>query len=127
MKNIKTEGGIFSQLSSSKRALLFYCICIWIRLSIALFVYKYSNNNKKFIYIIILAALLGIYLNFNQLNNKVWWNRYIHGINSLLLLIVCILSLIGYINSKLIGIILFWDVLFGILYSFYIKPFNQKI
>ncbi len=116
------EGGIFSKLSPTTRALLFYCICIWVRLSIILFVYKYSNN-RKLICILILASLLSVYLNFSKLNKKVWWNRYIHGVNSLLLFIISILALFNFVNSKFISLILLWDLLFGILYSFYKKPF----
>ncbi len=121
---IKNKNGIFSSLTPIKRALLFYLICIWVRLYIAFFIYK-NWNNKIWLYVVIFASIVSIYLNWTKLDGKVWWNRYIHCLNAILLLIFALLVINGYINGKILGVILFWDVLFGILYSFYKHPFSN--
>jgi hypothetical protein len=125
------EGGIFNKYSSKTRMLLFYCICIWVRLFIAFTIYKYSNN-KILLYLILLFSIISIYLNFSKLNEKVWWSRLFHGIISVLLLVFAIiilrknnLVLINSIfkNNKILSYLIVIDILFGFFYSLYIKPF----
>jgi hypothetical protein len=121
---IKKEGGIFSKYSKNTRMLLFYCICIWIRLFIALTIYKYSNN-KILLYLILLFSIISIYLNFSKLNEKVWWSRLFHGIISILLFVFVFIILLqgshtkSILDNKILSYLIIVDVLFGFLYSLY--------
>jgi hypothetical protein len=126
------EGGIFNKYSSKTRMLLFYCICIWVRLFIAFTIYKYSNN-KILLYLILLFSIISIYLNFSKLNEKVWWSRLFHGIISVLLLVFAIIIILRknnlvlinsiFKNNKILSYLIVIDILFGFFYSLYIKPF----
>lgn len=116
------EGGIFKNLSKTTRALLFYLICIWIRLGLVYIVYKYSKYNI-IIYLLMIISIIAIYLNYTKLNQKVWWNRKFHLIISFILLISTILILIFKINRNILSLILLIDIIYGISYSIIKKPF----
>ena len=116
------NGGVFRKYSAHIRFLLFYCICIWVRLFIAFVVYKLAKK-KYIILCIFIVALFSIYRNFYT-NSDVWWCRSCHGYISVILAIVTLLSLLNYIDNKYISYILVLDIIFGVLYTFIKKPFN---
>jgi hypothetical protein len=114
--------GVFGNQTSNTRALLFYGICIWVRLALVFLVYKYAKN-KTLLYSLLAISFISIYLNFSKIHETVWWSRYVHGIDSIILFIVCLLAINNKINKKSVSYVLLWDVLFGIIYSLYKKPF----
>lgn len=112
---LKSQGYTFQQ-----RKMYFYTICITFRLILSWYVYNNKNIN---LHIPILAfSLLGVFLNSKK-NRDIWWSRNFHFINSIF--IAC-LSFMGIFNlydhiilSQVIGVILFIDVLIGIIHSFF--------
>lgn len=95
--------GLFKNLgfSSTSRKMLFWGICIWVRLAIAYLVWNDFIPNSY----VRGAGLVGIYMNYTGLNDNVWWSRGFHLITSMILAS-------GIVNS---GAILALDVFGGIV------------
>lgn len=118
------NGGLFKKYSAHTRFLLFYCICIWIRLFIAYMVYKLAKK-KIVILCILIVILFSVCRNFYT-NGSVWWCRSCHGYISIVLAVITLLSLLDYIDSKYISYILVFDIIFGVLYTLIKKPFTVE-
>ena len=109
------SGFIASQgYSYSERQMFFYFICIWIRLSIAYFIYYDTKKQYKYLYLLI--ALFSIYQNFSKMDEKVWWSRKAH----LVIGIILVLGLTVFnFSSYQLGKLMTFDVLFGFISSFF--------
>ena len=112
------RGGLIenSGIPSDTRKKMFYLICIPTRLLMVGLVFKYENN-PTFIYICMLLSIVAIFMNLNK--TKVWWDRNIHLLNALSILVV---SLAGY--PEYIKYILISDVVHGLLSSLKNKPWE---
>jgi hypothetical protein len=119
-------GGIFEKMGYSmlQKRDLFYTICIFIRLLMAGTVYNYSKN-KYIQYAVIFFSIISTYLNYTKLNECVWWSRKFHLIIAFILLVVSLQIIFKKIkNTKLMAYLLYIDVLFGIVHTLKISPFN---
>ncbi len=103
--------------SPSDRKILFYSVCIPIRLLLVYLAYK-NQHKKSFRVISILLGLTSVYLNFTK-NDNVWWKRDVHGYHSIVLLILAIFD-----HTKYIPHVLLSDVLYGFTTSIIKKPFK---
>ena len=117
-------GGYFKSngYTPVERKRLFYGVCIWVRILLAIFVWYAFTHFKKVAYIlpplIILGSVGTIYTFFKCKDTKVWWSRRIHSIFASILIVMSILTLLGKLDGKWMGVVLLGDVLFGIIWSF---------
>ena len=124
-------GGLFrgeKGLSDKQLALLYYGICIWVRLFGAWLVWKFYDSWEWMRWIIVIIGLLGIWLNFKgiQSDKYVWWSRKFHLIIAGLLVIISLrqIKIATFNTRQILTALLVVDVLSGLLLSFYVKPFN---
>ena len=104
--------------SPRERMLLFYMICIPLRLSLVSLLYKFEDH-KMFTPIMIVMACVSISMNLNK--SDVWWSRKTHLLNALSVLLV---ALAGY--PKYIKYILLSDIVGGAILSIKKSPWDEK-
>lgn len=111
---------LFANLSKSQRQLLFYGVCIWVRLFLIYCVYKFWNHwNFRILCIGIL--LVSIWRLFFTLDQNVWWSKRFHLVMAFCLVVFFLTSLFVY-QTKLqypVIFILSLDLIVGILVSFF--------
>jgi hypothetical protein len=115
----KYIGGLFVEngFSPIEREHLFYMVCIFFRLFLAGIVYNFSDN-KYIQYSLLFFSLIGVYLNYSKLDECVWWSRKFHLIIASAILIITLLTISKTIDpNKYAAYLLYFDVLFGIVYS----------
>ena len=107
-------------VSIKNRKLLFYGICIWIRLAIAIAAYKLKDKDW-FPYIVALVSLMSIYWVKFDKDHCVWWSRKIHYIMICLILLTSIFQVITKKKTVIIPLLLLLDLIIGIISSFLLK------
>lgn len=100
--------------------MLFYGVCIWVRLGLVYLSYK-MYNIKWFLYLALIVSGIALLRNVNRVDKDdcVWWSRLFHYVNIWVILSVSIIQLTTGDRKPIISILLLIDVLFGILYSFF--------
>jgi len=100
----------------NNRILIFYCICIIVRLLLAKSAYIYKD--KYWLpYLTIMINLFIIYRLKNNLYGNWWWSRPFHLVISILLVITSIVIINWNIDGKYISYLLFIDVVGGFINS----------
>ena len=109
-----SSSGLFEKIgySSHQRMLMFYLICIPLRLSFP-FLLTFVENP-----IIILIGLVSIIQNYRTMESGTWWHRKAHIVTSIALILSTLLP-----GKYYPSIVLFFDVLYGIISSILIRPF----
>jgi hypothetical protein len=111
---------LFANLSKSHRQLLFYGVCIWVRLFIIYCIYKFWNNrNFRIIFIGILLA--SIWRLLSTIDQNVWWSKRFHLVIASILVFFFFTSLF-ISDTKLkysVVFILILDLIVGITVSFF--------
>lgn len=105
----------------SKRKMVYYGICIWVRLALYTFIY-YKRDYKYMPYIVGVLAL-GTIMNLqSSISNpgKQWWSKRFDLLISVLLLLSCVGVIIGKIPSIVMPLLLYLSLFGGILQSFFI-------
>ena len=121
MSDVSTGGVVQSSGALPiQRMKLFYGVCVPLRLFLAYIVYK----NIKYTPIQVLVALLSafaVYSNLLGLNssNKVWWNRQIHAIVAVAILLSTVAKKTDYVPY-----IMVFDVVLGVASSVANNPWN---
>ena len=119
----KNDSGVLKEkynLNYDQRRMLFYGVCIWVRLGLVYLSYKIYNT-KWFLYVALIVSGIAILRNANRVDKDdcVWWSRRFHYMNLWMILCVSIIQLATGDRKPIISILLLIDVLFGILYSFF--------
>jgi len=103
----------------SKRKIVYYGICIWVRL--ALYTYIYKHKDEKYIPYLVgvlsLAAIMNLQSSLDNPGNQ-WWSKRFDLLISVLLLLSCIGVVMGKIDTVYIPILLYASLIGGILQSF---------
>jgi hypothetical protein len=106
----------------SKRKMVYYGICIWVRL--ALYTYIYKHKDEKYIPYVVGALAIGTIMNLqSSITNpgKQWWSkRFDLGI-AVALLISTVLVIMEKIDPIVMPLLLYTSLLGGIITSFFIK------
>ena len=105
----------------SKRKMVYYGICIWVRLALYTFIY-YKRDYKYTPYIVGVLAL-GTIMNLQgSISNpgKQWWSKRFDLLISVLLLLSCVGVIMGKIPSIVMPLLLYLSLFGGILQSFFI-------
>jgi len=134
MKWCLNTGKVIRKRNKKFLKLKFWGLCIPIRIGLGLAIWYISQINKKadltIAIIVTILALVAIYNNFRCLGDKtVWWSRYFELFVSVMLVVFGSLS-IGFWNqrnndenskfdSKFLCIIIFIDVVVGIILGIY--------
>lgn len=108
------------KMNIENRKILFYTLCVVLRLFIAGLVYQLKDKHWL-PYIIILFSLLIIYRLHDKINGNFWWSRKFHMFICFLLIVVSVLKINGYVDGKYLSYLLYIDVGFGFLHSLTIK------
>ena len=111
--------GLFEHLGYSdiQRMMMFYFICIPLRLSFPFILTLIGKkiNVKPFI---VLIGLISILQNYITMNSGTWWHRKAHIITGVALVMSTRLD-----GNMYSSVVLFMDVLYGIISSLIIRPF----
>ena len=100
----------------SKRKMVYYGICIWVRLALYTFIY-YKRDYKYTPYIVGVLAL-GTIMNLQgSISNpgKQWWSKRFDLLISVLLLLSCVGVVNGKIDSVYIPVLLYASLIGGLL------------
>ena len=108
------------KMNIENRKILFYTLCVVLRLFVAGLVYQLKDKHLL-PYIIILFSLLIIYRLHDKINGNFWWSRKFHMFICFLLIVVSVLKINGYVDGKYLSYLLYIDVGFGFLHSLTIK------
>jgi hypothetical protein len=105
----------------SKRRMVFYGICIWVRLALYTFIY-YKRDYKYMPHIVGISALLSIGNLQSSISNpgKQWWSKRADLLISVLLLLSCVGVIMGKVPSIAMPVLLYLSLFGGILQSFFI-------
>lgn len=122
-KCVQNDSGVLKEkynLNYNQRRMLFYGVCIWVRLGLVYLSYK-MYNTKWFLYVALIVSGIALLRNANRVDKDdcVWWSRLFHYVNLWVILSVSIIQLTTGDRKPIISILLLIDVLFGILYSFF--------
>ena len=127
------RGGQIAQrgVSLPNRRALFYGVCIWVRLALAIGVGFAAHRWPVVVPSIVLAvALGGIVVNVVQAVRQgvdaVWWSRPSHAVISFAIAVAAVLVLTKHIPPATLGIFVALDVIFGIISSFMVCGFVRK-
>ena len=108
------------------RGILFYLVCIPIRLYLAFFVYL--NHKIVFIpYLVFFFSCFALYSNIKKRGDCVWWFRELHIIVSASLIIASMLTIIHQVSGIILSYLLLMDVILGFLSSLVLNPFFHSI
>ena len=112
------SGGAIENLgySPSERKMLFYAVCIPIRLTIVALAFKYENH-PFFVPLMIMISTIAIIQNTNK--TEVWWSRHVHRLISLSVLLTAVAGFPKYIKYLLL-----LDVSYGLISSFEANPWK---
>ena len=102
------------------RQILFYTLCIVLRLFLAGVAYQLKDT-LWFPYIVIVISLFIMYRLHDKLEGNFWWSRKFHFIVCLLLVIVSLLKIVGVLAGEYISYLLYLDVGVGFFHSLMIK------
>jgi len=113
-----SSGGVVQSMgfSPSERKMLFYSVCIPIRFTIAALAFKYEKH-PFFVPFMVLVSTIAVVQNTND--TKVWWNRHIHRLISLSILLTAIAG-----HPKYIKYLLLLDVSHGLISSLSVDPWK---
>jgi hypothetical protein len=133
-------GGVFGGLSPGTRKCLFYLICIWVRLALAIGVIVVGMLGLPWVLLwtgMILIAIAGNNMRAHVSVNakQVWWSRKAHALISFIAGILALMSgaLVTFYDQKsyvgkMVGIgaggVLIIDVLWGVAWSCKENPFR---
>lgn len=100
------------------RMLLFACVCVPLRLGLALAASR-AHETRWFAAFAIAASLLTLYTTATG-DSNVWWYRQVHAAHAAgVFVLVAVLS-----KSEYVGHVLLSDVVFGVLTSLVKLPFS---
>jgi len=116
LNNIKKMGLV---PNVKNRAILFYSLCIILRLFIAGLAYQFKDSYWLPYLVIIICVFTGYRISRN-LNGNEWWSRKFHLIIVILLCIVSVLIILKKVNGKYISYLLYLDVFVGFTHSLFI-------
>ena len=106
--------------SPNKRMLMFYGICIPLRMSIA-YSAELFHEETSFRIIAFLSFLFSIYSNISGIlsenTNPVWWNRKLHLISPIIGILILLSG-----KTQFLSRLLFIDVAYGVINSLEKNP-----
>lgn len=113
-----TSGGVIENMgySPDERKMLFYAVCVPIRLTIVALAFKYENH-PLFVPLMIMVSVMAIVQNTNK--TKTWWNREVHRCIAISVLLTAVAGFPKYIKYLLL-----LDVSHGLISSFAVNPFK---
>ena len=121
--NCKKEdlGGVKNLgVSVKNRKLLFYGICIWIRLGLVYFAYI-LRKRVWFPYFALGIGLFSLYTIKFDKDECVWWSRKMHQIILCIILLASIYQVISKDKRPIISILILIDLILGLGSSFILK------
>ena len=115
------EGVLRSMGYSNKQlSMLFYMICIPLRLSFPIIV-RQAKNVPIMKVIMVLAGLIAVGINTSRIGAGTWWHTKVHIATSIAIVVSLLIP--GTIKPEYI---LLFDVLYGFSSSLLISPFPSK-
>ena len=111
-------GGFIENMgySPDERKMLFYAVCIPIRLTIVGLAFKYENH-PLFVPLMVMVSVMAIVQNTNK--TKTWWSRETHRCIAISVLLTAIAGFPKYIKYLLL-----LDVSYGLISSFEANPWK---
>lgn len=111
------ELSLFSDVPLHIRRMLFFGVCIWIRLILAQGTYR-ALLSKPAAASALVAAISAFAVYRNSNTQPVWWSRTAHGISAFVVMLLAIMNLTGTHNySRSIRSMMVTDVLFGTIWA----------
>ena len=103
----------------SKRKMVYYGICIWVRLALYTLVYYYKDYKymPHLVGVLALGSILNLQSSIKNPGNQ-WWSKRFDLLISVLLLLSCVGVIIGKIPSVVMPVLLYLSLFGGIIQSF---------
>lgn len=115
--------GLVESIGASvwQRKVLFFGMCIPLRLGIAYAAWK-AHTRKGFVCLAATFSVIAIFINAAKASDSsVWWSRRAHGAHALAVLVLAsMLNKPAYVPHVLLS-----DALFGLLSAFIQQPFRR--
>jgi hypothetical protein len=118
------DGGLFKKLnfSPSARRALFWGVCIFVRLGLAVLASYLSlwwPVPTAWVVLILaaVAAAFNAWSAWNASSTSVWWSRPMHMILALAIVGAAILVLTKQLDPKMLGVVVGLDVVFGVAFA----------
>lgn len=107
-------------LNIPQRRGLFFGVCIWVRLALAVGVYfaaqRYPNITAGIVLAATGCALLGLGWQHYK-NRNVWWSRPSHMVLAAMIMLASVLVLLKQVPATTLSIFVALDVVFGLAYA----------
>ena len=103
-------------LSLTQRKLLFYLICIPLRLLIVYMAYKLADKTWFYVLILIATSIMLTKIKYNK-TECVWWKRSVHENITTMIFVTAIIQLLFKNHTPIIAALLLADVSFGFISS----------
>jgi hypothetical protein len=103
----------------SKRKMVYYGICIWVRLALYTLIYYYRDYKymPHLVGVLALGSILNLQSSIKNPGNQ-WWSKRFDLLISVLLLLSCVGVIIGKIPSVVMPVLLYLSLFGGIIQSF---------
>jgi hypothetical protein len=114
-------GGVKDRgVSLKNRKILFYLVCVPLRLGIAYTAYL-IHKKKWFLHLVAIICILSLYFVKFDKDECVWWSRKMHYIILCIILFVSIIQIILKNNKPIVPALILIDLLLGISSQFVLK------
>ena len=111
-----------SGATTGQRKMLFYGVCVPLRLLLALFVF-WKSSSPAVQLILLTVSAISSYINILGINssNQVWWSQKFHLVTSISALLLLVRG-----RPDLVPIVMVFDALYGVASSFASDPWVFK-
>jgi hypothetical protein len=116
-----------SGFGPGQRLLLFYLVCVPLRLSLPYAAHRFRRSGVTST-ALILAGFISFLVNLDKVRvsgGSPWWSRRAHIVSSVLLVAASLLSRVDVHLQALPSLVLLVDVLFGVGSSIVARPFGR--
>lgn len=104
----------------NRRRVIYYCVCVVIRLMIIAVVYK-MRDNIIVQGLVMVGALMGVVNLGRRYEGNQWWSKKFQLLMSCIIIILVILTYLKYVNSWTIPLAMAVSLAGGLLQSFMIR------
>jgi hypothetical protein len=111
--------GMTAEEIANRRRLIFYCVCVVVRLILIMVVYKLRNSVVVQV-LVMLGALIGVVNLGGRYEGNQWWSKKFQLLMSCIIVILVVLTYLKDVESWTIPLAMAFSLMGGVLQSFMI-------
>jgi hypothetical protein len=111
--------GMTAEEIANRRRLIFYCVCVVVRLILIMVVYKLRNSVVVQV-LVMLGALIGVVNLGGRYEGNQWWSKKFQLLMSCIIVILVVLTYLKDVESWTIPLAMACSLMGGVLQSFMI-------